>query len=261
MTKTWTLPSNEEFVKEFAPELLVDEKKRQKVRVSGNKPTVFNFVMDVSGSMSEYYRTLVDSFNTIMVPGLKGVKQNQLNTVLVGGILFSDKLIPLWPGFKPVKGLDDAPLNINRINADGLRAQTALYLAMVSALSWTRLEMDKLAKDNLGVQPRGKICVLTDGANNREPLDAAVVRQALNQHLQRDKQGNPKIQCTLAFLKTGQGLTEQSAQRVAEATGFEFSGFYDLTTEKIVNGKKQTPQQMFCHFFDLWSKEQLENKG
>ncbi|PJC40590.1 MAG: hypothetical protein CO042_02995, partial [Parcubacteria group bacterium CG_4_9_14_0_2_um_filter_41_8] len=95
-----------------------------------SQPIIFDVILDISGSMAEYYDELVDCFNTIMIPSLQKAAERYKGPMRLGCLLFSNELVPAWRGFKTLKELGSAPLKREMLNQPGLGGTTALYAAM-----------------------------------------------------------------------------------------------------------------------------------
>lgn len=244
-------PNYEDLKKEFG----FDDNESQSLndaQGTGPRPTAFNICLDVSGSMSTYYDTLVESFNELMIPSLYDFHIKTRNQVVVGGALFAKNINPIWSWFKAIEKLDQNSLNRLLVHKEGLGASTALYKTMGSALYRTHNVMEQLKKRNKnsanGVQ--GKICILTDGANNEEPTDPSIILATLNKLAPPQRFGNRKIDAKIAFFKTSQGLNEADAHKIVKETGFGLVGFFDIT-----KGTNETERKrLFRHSFSLVSK-------
>jgi len=210
------------------------------------QPMVFDIIIDISVSMDTLYDELVKSFNTIMIPALAKASESYKGGMRIGCLLFSDELIPAWEGFKTLDELGKEPLKRSALNHSGLRGWTALYGAMRAGVLWTAAGMEYLRKRGEGEVAKGKIIVLSDGANNRPPEREAAVANAFNEIPALERRN---IQSLIGFFKTGGGLSESDFQVMAKKTGFEGLGYYDLTKGKTLKEK----QAAFRHYFEIFS--------
>lgn len=212
------------------------------------QPMIFDVILDVSQSMNSLFNELVDCFNDIMIPALKGVCAEQKNALRLGCMLFSDKLIPAWPGYKSLKELGAKPLKRSAIDQPGLNGCTALYGAMRAGILWTAAAMDFMREEGRGGVPKGKVIVLTDGANNLEPQDITIVKKTMDEI---SKINARNLQRVIGYFNTGSGLTEDQFNALVNATCFEGLGFYDIA--KGNNPKEQ--QASFRHHFGVFSRK------
>lgn len=218
-------------------------------------PIVFDFIFDASGSMSEHYGELANCFNQIMIPSLHAASRRYNNPFRVGCLLFSDKLVPAWKGFKSLGELGEAPLNAEMFRQSGLGGQTALFRAMESGVVYTAAAIRQFSSGAWG-----KVIVLTDGANNLEPADPMKVKDFLTQNRDNKK----TFQTSIAYFKTGLGLSREQFDEMAKATAFEGLGFYEIAKEDSEASKGDTKDTVieqqrrnFRHHFRVFSSRSL----
>lgn len=209
------------------------------------EPTIFDVILDCSGSMDDLRDDLVDCFNTIMIPALAGVCQRNKNALRLGCMLFSGQLIPAWYGYKSLKELGPKPLKREMLDQPGLGGGTALYGAMRAGLLWTASAMKEMSDEGDGETPTGKIIILTDGANTLEPSDPSTVKRTV------DGLGKAKVKKVIGFFNTSQGLKKHEFDAMVKNTGFEGVGFYDIAGGSDLKAKRAS----FRHYFDLFSKD------
>jgi hypothetical protein len=211
------------------------------------KPIIFDIILDITGSMEDYYDELVDCFNKIMIPALKGASERYKGPLRIGCMLFSEQMVPAWEGFKTLDELGAAPLKRKMLDQPGLQSWTALYGAMRAGVLWTAAAMEHMREVSEGeVVPQGKIIVLTDGANNKPPMSESAVSSAF-ESLGRIERRN--LQALIGFFKTDQGLTKKQFDDMAKKTGFTGLGFYEITK----GGKIEDRRKSFRHQFGIFS--------
>lgn len=247
------LPTVEEFRKQCTVEELLNSPPEQIVtpirKGSEPKPPILmNFLFDASGSMGELYGEMVSSFNEIVVPSLHNVSGRTKSALRIGGVLFSDKIVPMWHGFRALDQLGDRPLEHKMFNRDGLGGQTALYRTMIVGLKLTAQTAAFLTK-NTRQASSSRTVVFTDGANNLDPRDPGEVRRLTG--IIR----NPKMhQTVLVYFKTGQGLNPDDFARMVKDTGFSDSMYFDL----LAAGKNiERVRKEFRYSIGLFSSRHL----
>ncbi|EKE15774.1 MAG: hypothetical protein ACD_11C00106G0014 [uncultured bacterium] len=217
-------------------------------RKETGKPIIFNVILDISGSMDDYYKELINGFNSVMIPSLKQASERARGPMRLGCLLFSEKLVPAWRGFKTLEELGTEPLSLNMFDQPGLKGRTALYGAMRSGIIWTASAMEHLRQNSRGSIPQGKIIILTDGANNENPLDEASVSTAFNGIEKIDAKN---LQPVIGFFNTSDGLTKEQFEIMVKKTGFTGLGFYDIARGKNMKEK----QASFRHQFGIFSSQ------
>lgn len=212
------------------------------------QPICLDFILDISGSMSPLYDELVNCFNGIMIPSLWKAHERYKEPMRIGCMLFSDKMVPAWWGYKSLKELGESPLKREMLDQPGLRNQTALYGAMRAGILWTSAAMKHMQENSTGGEiPKGKIMVLSDGANNVAPLETSAVTNAL-ESIGKNRQN---IQRVIGFFDTSTngGLTKPQFETMAKATGFEGKGFYEIAGGDDVEEQRRK----FRHKFKIFS--------
>jgi hypothetical protein len=237
------------------------EDAKKKVRVNPNKgatqmnrkkeigqPIIFDTLFDFSGSMSEFYGELIDCFNDIMIPSLKEASQRCKQSMRLGCLLFSDKMVPAWEGFKTLEELGPNPLKKNVLNKPGLQGWTALYGAMRAGVLWTAAAMEHMRENGRGEVPKGKVIVLSDGANNRDPKNESAVTDALSSI---GKLNLRNLQSTIGFFNTEDGLSRSQFDAMVAKTGFTGLGFYEIAK----GGSLEDKRKSFRHHFKIFSSQ------
>lgn len=245
------LPSNEEFIQMYGKKPAERESNVDPInkKTETGEAMIFDFGMDVSGSMGKFYDTLVDCFNNIMIPGLLGGAERYKSAMRVGGFIFSDDIIPLWDKFREISKLGNSPFKrsaIDQVRPDGM---TALYRAMILGLKYTARAVGKMI-EGTNAKPKARVCILTDGANNLEPKDASEVRK-----ITRLIKNQREFQTVLVYFNTDGGLSRNGFESMAIETGFMETYYFDLQQGKTDEEKKQ----LFRNYFDVFSKKQSRN--
>jgi len=204
--------------------------------------------------MGKLLEELVICFNEIMLMALKGASKRYKNPLRIGCLLFSDKLIPAWNGFRSLSDLGTNPLNIHMLKQPGLGGKTTLYGAMRSSILWTAAAREIMRENGLkkgrNENPKGKIIILTDGANNNPPHDPAAVKKILTEI---ESEHAENIQPMIGFFKTTEGLTERQFEEMVRATGFEGMGFYEIASGLTIHEQRRE----FRHKFEIFSSRCL----
>jgi hypothetical protein len=213
------------------------------------QPIIFDFILDITGSMVKFYDELVDCFNDIMIPSLKEAGRRYKGPMRIGCLLFSEKMVPAWQGFRTLGELESKPLKRSMLNQPGLQSWTALYGAMRAGVLWTAAAMDHMQENSKGGEvSKGKIIVLTDGANNKPPMEETAVTDALGD-IGRINRRN--LQSMVGFFKTDDGLTRPQFEAMAEKTGFQGLGFYEIAR----GGSLEEQRSSFRHYFKIFSSQ------
>ncbi|MFA4817502.1 MAG: vWA domain-containing protein [Parcubacteria group bacterium] len=212
------------------------------------QPIIFDVILDISGSMDDFYDELVNCFNEIMIPSLKEASKRYKGPMRLGCLLFSDELVPAWWGYKTLIELGPNPLKRSMLNQPGLKGRTALYGAMKAGILWTAAAMENMRDTGHGESPKSKIIVLTDGANNLHPLEESAVTKTLNNI---GNENLESLQRVIGFFNTDDGLTESKFKKMAKDTNFEGLGFYDIAKGKDIKAKRAS----FRHHFQIFSSK------
>jgi hypothetical protein len=195
-------------------------------RSETGQPIVIEVILDLSQSTEEFHAELVDSFNTIIMPSIREASRRYRGAIRLHCLIFSRGIIPAWYGFRTLEELDPNPLKQSLLGRKSLRGKTALYKAMRTGIVWTAAAMEHMRENGRGEVPKGKIIVLTDGANNAYPKKEASVVKTLDSI---SKLNQRNLQLMIGFLNTNEGLTAEAFETVAEETGFKNFGFIELT--------------------------------
>ncbi|MFZ2193312.1 MAG: hypothetical protein WAV31_03635 [Candidatus Moraniibacteriota bacterium] len=174
--------------------------------------TIIMFILDDSGSMGVVRTLLIETFNEIMVEGLRGASKKTANTIVIGGLKFSRRVEPLWGG--GFKKLQELPLlTTNEYQAGG--GSTNLYKAMLDGVTAAGAYATQVFQET-GTPPKVIVIPLTDGADNvREvsPDDVLAVTSGLSRELW-------KLPC--AVFETGERV---DGKQIAQDSGFDVFEF------------------------------------
>lgn len=145
--------------------------------------TIIMFVIDESPSMSEVRQLLIDTFNEVMIEGLKGSSKKTANTIIVGGLSFSTRIKPMWGGgFKKLQEL--SLLTLRDYDPDSGSA-TNFYQAVLDGLTGASAYATQVFQET-GTPPKVIVVPLTDGADNchqAKPEDVLAVVSSLSREI------------------------------------------------------------------------------
>ncbi len=145
--------------------------------------TLIFFIIDESPSMSPVEQELINGFNEILIPGLKGGSSQVVSTIEVGGIAFTENIQPLWGG--GFKKLDELP-SLTKADYNTMRGNlTALYQAVLDAFTAVSVRTTEIMQ-GIGIPPKVMLVVLSDGANNcppYNPVDVKTVADSLSNEI------------------------------------------------------------------------------
>lgn len=247
-------PSNQTFRERYGKENGIHVKPLKEDE--RNQRIIMNIGIDVSGSTQELWGEMTECFNGIMMPSFQQVARHYRKVLRIGAVVFSEKIIPIWDGFEDVETItgsnggkrEKLTENIIRQAQNG---QTALYRTMIQCLKYSATAKRHLDDSKISGNPaKIKICILTDGANNMVPLDAAEVKEIAN--LITDRR---QIQLVLAYFKTKDGLSFDEFQAMTKATGFDDNPYYFDTS----HGTKEERAKKFRRFFEIVSQQLSQN--
>jgi len=163
-----------------APMVRGEDVKPEELAMGGGIRVVM-FVLDRSPSMEPVGDLLLTDFNSEFVPALKAARADDTSVLRIGGTSFSSDITPIWVCQDPTGNdlyfheLDKLPqLTVADYNP---RAgwSTALHEAILDGTARAlKFGADQQAK--MGTAPDIDVVILTDGRNNCDPLDPAVVK-------------------------------------------------------------------------------------
>lgn len=246
--KDWFRPSNEEFFKRYGggEERIITPIGDDEL----NQRTIVDLALDVSPSMQDHYKTLKQCFNEIMIPSFKQVVDEHGKTIRIGAVVFSNKTSPIWDGFRKITDVANRKLS-DAIIQSADPGYTGLFRTMIHCLKHSATAATQANKSGEpSVPAKIKICILTDGANNLDPLDANEVKQITDKICDKSQ-----VQLVLAYFNTGGGLSKKEFEEMAKATGFDHEVYYfDLTNGKTVEERARDFRRFFEILSDTLSK-------
>lgn len=147
----------------------------------GGGVRVVYFILDASPSMTDVAKTLRDGFNNDFVPAVKAAREDDISALRIGGAAFSSgQPVPIWKGdddayFHPI---DQLP-KLTKTEYDPDRGWgTDLHLAILQGSATAFRYAGELQADT-GMDVDVDIVILSDGANNGNPLDPSGVKQMI----------------------------------------------------------------------------------
>lgn len=213
---------------------------------------IMNIAIDVSGSTQELWPEMTSCFNEVMMESFRQTAEMSKKVLRVGAVVFSEKIIPIWEGFEDAKTITSdrrkkLTEDIIRKAHNGTSADTALYRTMIECLRHSATAARILDDDPKykGNPTKINICVVTDGANNLEPLDAGAVREITDLITDRDQ-----VQLVLAYFATEHGLSHEKFQAMTKMTGFSDNPYYF----NVHRGTVEERARAFRHFFNIISR-------
>lgn len=168
--------------------------------------TLIFFILDQSSSMKDVEQDLINGFNDILIPGLKGGSHDIVSTIEIGGLVFNHNIQPMWGG--GFQKLEDLP---SLTKADySTSGGTALHQAVLDALTAGSVRTTQIMNE-LGIPPKVMFVVLSDGANNCLPQDPADVKKVA------DSLSNEIFVKAFAGFETWESV---DFKQIAQAIGF-----------------------------------------
>lgn len=199
--------------------------------------TIIFFILDQSPSMKPVEKELIDGFNEIVIPGLKGASSSLVSTIEIGGLVFNERISAMWGG--GFKKLEDLP-KLTRSNYDTSSGYaTALNQAILDGITVVSARAAEVMNE-LGVPPKVMLVVLSDGANNCPPQNADDVRRVAGQLSDE------------IFVKAFAGfetMERVNFKEVAEETGFN----KPFEMKKKPGESDEDMQRRFRHFLGVMS--------
>ncbi|TSC80757.1 MAG: hypothetical protein G01um101429_66 [Parcubacteria group bacterium Gr01-1014_29] len=180
---------------------------------------IVQFVLDRSPSMEPVGNMLREDFNTEFVPAVKEAREDDISVLRIGGTSFSTDIEPIWKG-KGLSGvteyyhsIDNLPA-LTRAEYDPERGYTtALHDAILDGTA-RALKFAADQQQKTGTAPDVDVIVLTDGANNCNPRDPAVVKDMVVGANKR------RVRFIFFYFETGDGLENPKDYAVSEL-GFD----------------------------------------
>jgi len=246
MKRTWIILTNFKDVRakiEIDPEFGASPMDRKS---EIGQPIIYNVILDISRSMEDFYDELVACFNRIMIPSLKEAIKRNKSPLRLGCLLFSEKLLPAWKGFRSLNELGSEPLKRSTLEQSGLQGRTALYGAMKAGILWTAASMEHMKDHGQGEVPKGKIIVLTDGDNNEPPMRKSAVTKARGS---MDPLECENLSLSLGFLNTNNEISEVNFRNICRSTGFQDLGFYTSDKNNTLQDRRDSFKNQFRKIF------------
>lgn len=187
-------------------------------------PTVINFLVDDSGSMSVLREkgVVIAALNQIMIPALAGVNKAEKNLLRVSLGAFSDgKIMSLTktPGYYSIPELMKSPLSNSQLGRQGLDGCTALYASIIDGILSAKEAALQIRNQSGHDRISTQVVVITDGANNtNNPTTPADVSRAIN-NAGLETGYCVDLRVSLAYFETGSGLKRSEFENIAKACG------------------------------------------
>lgn len=128
--------------------------------------TVIFFAIDESPSMTPVEQDVIDGFNEIVLPALKGASDSVTNTMEIGALSFTENINPWWGG--GFKSLEEVPPLTGQDYDTDRGHRTALYEAVLKSYSILSVRAEEIAQ-KMGIFPRVILVVLSDGKDRCAP--------------------------------------------------------------------------------------------
>lgn len=198
--------------------------------------TIIMLCIDASPSMEPVRDLLIETFNEVMIEGLRGAARKTANSIVVGGLAFSTKIWSLWGG--GFKKLDDLP-QLSRSEYDPCQGvATNLFQAQLDALTAAAKYATEVLAEN-GTPPKVIVLGLTDGADNigqARPSDVLTVVNGLSKELWK---------VPMAVFET---YEQVDGPEIAKNTGFDVFKF-----ERGSSESKEDVKRRFRHMIGTMS--------
>jgi len=147
-------------------------------QVGASEITLVTLVVDVSGSVSPFAKKIEDMLK-VVVKSCQAPKCPRADNLMFRLLEFSDYVTELH-GFKPVAAIKDADYT----GIIKIKGATALIDASAQAIEATTKYGKELHDQDFTVN--AILFIITDGENNRPPMDASVVAKAVVEARQRE---------------------------------------------------------------------------
>ncbi len=145
--------------------------------------TLIFFIIDQSPSMTPVEQELIDGFNKILIPGLRGGSHEIVSTIEIGGLVFNETIQAMWGG--GFIKLEDLPTVTKSDYNTNSGFGTALYQAVLDAFTVVSVRTAEIMNE-LGIPPKVMFVILSDGANNcapQNPIDVKKVADSLSDEI------------------------------------------------------------------------------
>jgi len=189
--------------------------------------TIIQFFLDASPSMERVAPLLIETFNEIMIEGLRGASKQTANAIVIGGIAFSTDIWPMFGG-----GFQDLS-SINKMTKKDYDpskgAATNLFGAMIQSITAASAYATQVLQTN-GTPPKAIVVGLTDGGDNCQRATRQDIK-ALTQSLSGELFKFP-----LAVFETYERV---DGAQLAQDTGFEVFEFKKQGSETDADIRKR----------------------
>ena len=196
------------------------------------------FILDRSPSMKKVRDVLIETFNEVMIDGLKGASKKTTKTIIVGGLSFSADITPLWGG--GFKKLEDLPyLTVADYNPE-TGSTTNLHQAQIYGITAVCAQATEVFSQT-GTPPKVIVVGMSDAADNVGRAKASSVKTLV------DGLSRELFQFPFAVFETWEKV---DGKQIAQDTGFdvfEFKKTPGETTEDI--------QRRFRHMIGTLSSQ------
>jgi len=230
-------------------------------------PILLNFLIDASGSMDPIKGTLAKAINEDFLGAMSNVNKAERSVLRVHAEAFSYESRHLWNGFKALWELGESPVSESDLNGEGLGGETALYKYTKTAFGHLVQASNTLALQ-MNMRAKSKLIVLTDGANNLEPLGAQGISQVRAAFA--FPQERVEVQKILAYFKTRGGVDKEAIKKSAAQCRFDELYVFDrhntdttaLRKEirrvlRLLSEKGKREEALRPEGFEVYTKEEL----
>jgi hypothetical protein len=175
--------------------------------------TIIMFCIDASPSMEKVADLLIETFNEIMIDGLKGAAKKTANSIVIGGLSFSTKITPMWGG--GFIKLQDLP-RLTKQDYDPSKGNaTNLFKGQLDSLTAAGAYATQVLAET-GTPPKVIVVGMSDGADNCRmvnPQDVLIMTQGLSRELWK---------LPMAIFETYERV---DGRQIAQDTGFDVFEF------------------------------------
>lgn len=175
---------------------------------------VVMILLDASGSMGVVGNDLRQDFNREFVPAIQAAREDDIAALRIGGMAFSDRTRPIWGATvdgeqRFFHSLANIPELVMREYCPETGGATALHAVIIEGTARAMAFAAQVQADT-GIAPDVDILILTDGANNRDPMDPTDVRTLIEG---RDK---TRVRFSFFYFQTDWGLKDPLGYAVNE---------------------------------------------
>ncbi|MFA5962066.1 MAG: hypothetical protein WC848_05270 [Parcubacteria group bacterium] len=196
------------------------------------------FCIDRSPSMKDVRDVLIETFNEVMIDGLRGASKKTTKTIIIGGLSFSSDITPLWGG--GFKRLEDLPYLTHADYDPEAGSATNQYQAQVYAITAACAQATDVFSQT-GTPPKVIIVGLGDGADNVGRAKASSVKTLV------DGLSRELFQFPFAVFETWEKV---DGRKIAKDTGFDVFEF-----KKVAGETTEDIQRRFRHMIGTLSSQ------